>query len=465
MKRSLLSLLLLVFVYTGLAQDINIQGRVQHPTTNYLTFIKTGNDLFTNKKDTVFKVPIRSDGQFHISLKASGIETWMVEHGDNAALIDLQPGNNLKITFNKFSYHDGYSVEGDRLHDIHFMTALEKSALYTKPYNRDYVDKITRTADIKENLRLRIQRSKAKIMFLDQYQKKHPITGDYYTWRKNEFMYEPYVRLINENLSSKEFALTPMLFDEVEKHGLNNDTAALSSVSYVEFVDLYSIFKSNHGNFKKFRPSNSFAYGVRHFKGLTKEVFLTRQMVNMVYIDSIYNSHLETYLKEVKSPQMRSVVNIERNKVLKARNEVVNYKNISAYEHLSDIFTKYSGKLVYVDFWASWCGPCRREMPSSKELKKKLEGKEITFLYLGYDDQLTNWLVARKELGLTGEHILLNKEQMDEARQAFNISGIPHYGIINQRGEIIVQKASGPSQYQTQKELENLLKSTLHEGK
>ena len=456
MKKSLLSFLFLIFVYTGLAQDINIQGCVEHPTTSYLTFIRTGNDLLTNRKDTVFKVPITSDGQFNISLKASGIETWVVEHGDDAALIDLQPGGNLKITFSEFSYYDGYSVDGDRLHDVYFMSALEKSKLFTETFNGDYVDKITRTKDLKENLRLRIERSKAKISFLDHYRNEHPMTQNYYKWKKNEFLYEPYVRLINDNLFSNEFALTPMLFEEIEKNGLNNDTAALSSVSYVEFVDMYSIFKSNNGNFKKYRPSNLFAYGTRHFKGLTKEVFLTRQMVNMVYVDSIYNRHLETYLKEVKSPLMRAAVNIERNKVLKARNDSLTYNNVNTYENLRDIFKNYRGKLIYVDFWASWCGPCRREMPSSKELKKKLEKKDIVFLYLGYNDQLTNWLVARKELGLTGEHILLNKEQMDEARQAFNISGIPHYGILNQKGEIVVQKASGPSNDQTQKDLESL---------
>lgn len=104
------------------------------------------------------------------------------------------------------------------------------------------------------------------------------------------------------------------------------------------------------------------------------------------------------------------------------------------------------GKIVFVDFWASWCAPCRKEMPSSAELCHYLKGRNIVFIYLSIDKVFQQWVSAMQEERLPKENsfLLLNFDD-SELKKRFNIDGIPRYIIINKIGEVINDKAPPPS--------------------
>ena len=97
-----------------------------------------------------------------------------------------------------------------------------------------------------------------------------------------------------------------------------------------------------------------------------------------------------------------------------------------------------------INVWASWCIPCRAEMPNASILKDKLKGKNIVFLYLGYNDKEKAWLKARDQIGIQGEHYLLDDKMIREAEELFVINGIPHYAIIDKDGKIISKSAGRP---------------------
>ena len=118
------------------------------------------------------------------------------------------------------------------------------------------------------------------------------------------------------------------------------------------------------------------------------------------------------------------------------------------------------GKYVYVDVWATWCGPCKAEIPSLKRLEKEYHGKNIQFVSLSVDDgrgykaetqeeaaalgkEAWKKMIAEKELG--GIQILAPNGWKSQFVQDYKINGIPRFILIDPDGNIVTPDAPRPS--------------------
>lgn len=110
-------------------------------------------------------------------------------------------------------------------------------------------------------------------------------------------------------------------------------------------------------------------------------------------------------------------------------------------------FENWKGKYIYIDFWATWCGPCIQEIPFLKELEHDYAGKNIVFVSMSMDREADRqkWVDFVRDQNLTGEQVWVDAQNNKEISKAFNILQIPRFVLLDKEGKILDVNAPRPS--------------------
>ena len=191
-----------------------------------------------------------------------------------------------------------------------------------------------------------------------------------------------------------------------------------------------------------------FRVGDRYFQGTSREYILSVGMVHVLNADNFEaaGARYEEYLGMTSPGEFRRMVADEFRTIqsLAPGNRAPDFSGRDITGEMVTL-SDYRGQVVYLDFWASWCAPCLREMAHAKELKNKLSNqKDLVFMYVSIDTDQEAWRDMVRLQGIEGIHMNFPGTGTG-APLKYNVKGVPSFYIIGRDGRIYDNKAPRPS--------------------
>ncbi len=135
---------------------------------------------------------------------------------------------------------------------------------------------------------------------------------------------------------------------------------------------------------------------------------------------------------------------------------VKNTPDVSKEKLMEAIISRYKGKTVIVDFWATWCAPCLKAMRKFNKEKRDLQNKDVIFVYIA-DISSPKSLWKEKAAGISGDHYYLNPDEWKYLKESFNFDGIPSYLIYDANGVLKNKVTAYPGTEKMKKMIEEVL--------
>lgn len=105
----------------------------------------------------------------------------------------------------------------------------------------------------------------------------------------------------------------------------------------------------------------------------------------------------------------------------------------------------FRGKILYIDFWATWCSPCLKEMPMAKSLEDTFREKEVVFIYISIDENEDVWRKHIQEKQMSGTQLISPGGFNSEIAQLYKLKGIPTFVLIDKEGKVAKYDTNSPS--------------------
>ncbi len=438
--RQVIKIILLVFLVLSCENNkIHISIQIENSINDSINIYANGIEKIIIKNNDIFKSTLDIPSGYY-----------NLKHGNQTTKIYLVKGMDLKIKINNEEFDKSISFIGDYYNENNY---LKQKSLFDERNKENFKEMFSKNEkDFIKNISDLIE---IRSTFIDSFENENKkLNRNFKKMELNDLNYRYFYYLFNyetayKYYTKKEPLLSEAFLNDYENFDYLDDYSFKNSTYYKSIVLSYFLNSEKFmlGEFKDLEDlSKSKSILIKEEVANQGKYYLTSKIDN---IDELYNLILDLSSKtETKNELTKIYENI--NKILPGNSspEFINYENfLGGNNSMSD----YYGKYIYIDVWATWCGPCIREIPYFEEIQKIYENKNIHFISISIDDKkrpvynYSKWLNYVKENNLSGIHLFADNAWNSDFIKAYNINSIPRYLLIDIDGKIISADAPRPS--------------------
>ena len=426
------------------AEDIILTFNVTDPTSKEVMVV-----CFTN----VYNAQI-VDGVAETVITGVDAAYARVYYGMNMKKIYIERGDRATISFNAADMNGTFSFEGDKKEAVTYLQNVTMSGLDDEAYALEF-DEYLAKLNAKRDDALKLLKANA-VKGAGDFVKMETARINY-TYATPLLMYPVGHMMMAQKPDYKPgedyYEVIGSLFVENAKY--------VDIDEYRNFIiEAAHVLDAENRDVTKIKQKTvaQMNYITDHFKNpkvvATMLHYLACSYVDVFGVEDI-NEMVSLYNTYVKEPALTEVFAGKMDKWNRSKpgKKSPDFKapDVNGKEWtLAD----FKGKYIYIDLWATWCNPCKKELPYLKELEKKFEGTEIVFIGLSTDGDKEKWAKMVKEGNMPG--VQLHIGPRSEFQKAYNIDGIPRFILLDKEGVILNNNMSRPSSEDTYKFIESL---------
>jgi thiol-disulfide isomerase/thioredoxin len=400
------------------------------------------------------EINLNEDGTFSdtLQLDYNGLYS-LILNDENQKYLYLENGFQLNMENNAEEFDKSFVFKGNGSNENNFM--LKKSQIIesiygkmndmesVKPlYTLDEKAYIEKNESYKKEILKALEDEKLTNEHFVKYEK---LDADYHVLR----MYEQYPSYHGYFIDNREFKTSESFPLAKDDFSMDNEDLFKFSFSYRDLCSgLFSKKMYAEADSTKTPIDKGFAV----LKTVKSKLIQSELVKNMFYelngtkpnLEAIYKEMLSYSMDEKYKERLTEKFEIVKNLAKGVPSPTFDYENVNSG---TTSLESLKGKYVYIDVWATWCGPCIGEIPSLKEVEKAYHGKNIEFVSISIDEKKDHdkWktMVADKEL--KGIQLFADNAWKSDFVKNYAIDGIPRFILIDTEGKIINADAPRPS--------------------
>lgn len=485
MMRFLITQVVFIIAFYGfvISKPAIISGNIKNPQSEFMiaVYYKSFPD-FVVSKNTYDTVKIKRDGSFILELDIKHPVEFHLHNSGNWIMNNayIEPGSNLELLV---SFEKGFreiDFGGTAAVFNHFLFEFTEFFYKNIEVYNEYHNAFA--LPLEEFLKYIDDRRKSQQKyFADYFSDKEAPSEDFkqyiraeidWKWATDRTQYLFKQRFFKD---TKKLTLpSPNYFDFLKELDINNPKP-YSNLRYPYFIHQY-IYLLNQLKAEEMLEANRLPDPNAFFrdylniageliKGEAFDIAISLQMVEIIN-QALSNlpetaedlrrysrqdkSYIENYLAMFKERSTEkeyyySLMKLFDENLLLAPGQPAPDITLNDINGKKTSLSDFRGNLVYVDFWATWCAPCMKEMDFAVDLQKKYSDSGVVFLYVSFDNDLKKVkdVVKKKKIG--GVHLWAKAGINADFAKTYKIKTIPRYLLIDRDGRLITADAPPPS--------------------